>query len=121
MSKLVSTCPACENKLQVTNLSCTNCNLQLEGQFPIPKLFGLDPSELQFIVDFVRTSGSLKKMAKIEGISYPTLRTKLNELIEKLDNPSEEIGLNQHEILDAIAAGNMTAAEGAQKLKELVK
>ncbi|MCK9460097.1 MAG: DUF2089 domain-containing protein [Proteobacteria bacterium] len=119
MSKLVTQCPACKETLVVTRLTCPACDLHLDGQFELPPLLGLDPADLDFIVRFVRASGSLKEMAKLEEQSYPTIRARLNDLIARIDAAHRGAELGQHEILDAIANGTMTAAEGAAKLKEL--
>jgi len=121
MTKLVTRCPACEGDLTSTRLSCTNCDVQLDGQFEIPPLLRLGREDLAFIVNFVKTSGSLKEMAKIEGQSYPTIRGRLNDLITRLRQLDSGKILAQHEILDAVAAGTMTAAQGAALLKEASK
>jgi hypothetical protein len=119
MSKLVTQCPACQGSLRVTRLSCSSCDLQLEGQFEIPGILSLDPGDLEFVLRFVRASGSLKEMARIEGKSYPTIRARLNEIIADLGDAPIPVEMKQNQILDAIASGEMTAAQGAQKLKEL--
>jgi len=119
MPNLVTQCPACRETLLATRLTCPSCDLHLDGQFALPPLLGLDARDLDFIVRFVRASGSLKAMAKLEGQSYPTIRARLDELIARLDAAHRGTELRQHEILDAIANGTMTAAEGAAKLKEL--
>ena len=119
MPNLVTQCPACRATLVATRLTCPACDLHLDGQFEMPPLLGLDAGDLDFIVRFVRASGSLKEMAKLEGQSYPTIRARLNDLIARLDAAHHRVDLTQHEILDAIASGTMTAAEGAARLKEL--
>lgn len=119
MPQLVTQCPACRDQLVVTRLTCPGCGLHLDGQFELPLLLGLKPAELEFVVRFVRASGSLKEMAKLEGQSYPTIRSRLNELIAQLDALQAETGITENEILDAVAAGKMTAAQGAAKLREI--
>jgi hypothetical protein len=119
MPQLVTQCPACRDRLIVTRLTCPSCDLHLDGQFELPEILGLDSEDLDFLVEFVRTSGSLKEMAKREGRSYPTIRARLDALIARLDALRGETELAQSQILDAIANGTMTAAEGAAKLKEL--
>jgi hypothetical protein len=119
MAKLVTQCPACGDRLVVARLTCTSCDVHLDGRFELPPLLGLGAADLDFIVRFVRASGSLKEMAKLEGSSYPTIRARLNELIARLDAAHRDGAMAQHEILDAIANGTMSAAEGAAKLKEL--
>ena len=121
MSKMVAKCPACEDRLVISRLSCPSCRVQLDGQFEIPSLLRLSPDDLRFVINFIKVSGSLKEMAKIEGLSYPTIRTRLNDLIGKLDADIDALEMSQHEILDAVAEGTLSAAEGAGKLKELKK
>jgi hypothetical protein len=119
MSKIVTRCPACQERLLVTRLSCPSCDLVLEGHFEIPGLLGLDPKDLDFVLGFVRASGSLKETARIQGQSYPTIRARLDEVIAMLGEQESELELRQGEILDAVASGTLSAAEGAAKLKEM--
>ena len=77
-------CPSCGVGLRVVKLHCGNCETEVSGSFDLPLLARLDEREQAFIVDFVKSSGSLKEMAKNRGISYPTVRNLLDDLIEKL-------------------------------------
>ncbi|MCP4675733.1 MAG: DUF2089 domain-containing protein [Deltaproteobacteria bacterium] len=121
MSNFVTNCPSCREDLKATRLACVSCGVQLEGQFPIPDLLRLSPDELTFVVEFVKVSGSLKEMARREERSYPTIRNRLNEIIEKIKDLESSAVSSQDAILDAIAAGTLSATEGAAKLKELKK
>ena len=86
--KLPVDCPACNERLKVKKLHCTNCQTEVEGLFDFPALINLNQEEQHFILDFVRTSGSLKEMAKIMNRSYPSVRNYLDEVIKKLENPT---------------------------------
>lgn len=119
MSRLPTNCPACEASLAATQLACTVCDMQLEGRFEFPVLLRLSRDELDFVLAFVRASGSLKELGKIRGQSYPTVRNRLNEIIEKLSVDERDPDTERRRILDAIAAGEMTAKEGARRLKEI--
>ncbi|MCD7971122.1 MAG: DUF2089 domain-containing protein [Candidatus Azobacteroides sp.] len=77
-------CPACEAELKVGRLFCASCETEVCGTFSMPLLAKLTEKEQSFMVDFVKASGSLKDMAKSMGISYPTVRNLLDDLIEKL-------------------------------------
>lgn len=88
-SRLPVNCPSCGRGLAVKNLSCTTCETLISGQFELPVLLQLSSEELQFILQFVKNSGSLKEMSKEMELSYPTIRNYLNELIEKLKNLEE--------------------------------
>lgn len=77
-------CPACESPLRVGRMFCGECGTEVCGDFELPLLARLSDKEQQFIVEFVKSSGSLKDMAKGMGVSYPTVRNVLDDLIEKL-------------------------------------
>lgn len=78
-------CPGCDEQLKVGRLFCEQCRTEVNGVFELPVLARLEENEQSFIVDFVKSSGSLKDMAKNMGVSYPTVRNFLDDLIEKLN------------------------------------
>ena len=82
--KLPTKCPSCENELTVIALYCDNCKTKIEGHFTIPPLVRINQDDQFFILDFVKNSGSLKNMEKSLNLSYPTIRNKLNEIINKI-------------------------------------
>lgn len=82
--KLPVNCPSCETKLQVTQLSCENCGTTVNGNFQLPLLLQLPQEEQDFILEFFLSSGSLKQMAQQMNISYPTVRNKLDDMIEHI-------------------------------------
>lgn len=77
-------CPGCQSQLQVKSLLCDACGTEVSGRFDLPLLTTLSPADQQFIIDFVRSSGSLKDIAQKMGLSYPTVRNLLDELIGRL-------------------------------------
>ena len=79
-------CPACEAPLKVANMVCDQCGTDVSGVFDLPVLTRLTEEEQRFMLEFVKASGSLKDMAKQMGVSYPTVRNYLDDLIEKLNN-----------------------------------
>jgi len=84
--KLPISCPSCSEKLSVSELTCPNCTTKVSGSFPLPVLLSLSEEEQNFILEFFLSSGSLKEMAQKMGNSYPTVRNKLDDLIEKIKN-----------------------------------
>jgi hypothetical protein len=74
-------CPACGSSLKVTQLACGSCETIISGSFELPLLAKLSEDELRFVIDFVKCSGSLKIMAQQMGLSYPTVRNRLDEII----------------------------------------
>ncbi len=77
-------CPSCDKTLEVSTLKCPGCETTVNGNFPLPLLASLTNDEQSFIVEFVKSSGSLKEMARHLGLSYPSVRNRLDELIEKI-------------------------------------
>ncbi len=83
---LPTQCPSCRGRLKVKSLSCEECGTEVHGAFPLPALTMLTPEEQDFILTFVKNSGSLKDMAAHLRLSYPTVRNMLNDLIKKIES-----------------------------------
>jgi hypothetical protein len=84
MKRLPVSCPSCGGDLAVKRLYCDKCETEVEGLYSLPPLAGLAPDEQEFILEFIKASGSLKDMARFLSVSYPTVRNRLDEIIEKL-------------------------------------
>jgi len=82
--KLPTFCPSCDSQLQVSRLSCAECNSIVEGQFELPILARLDKDEQELVIALVKTGGSLKDVAKAYNLSYPTVRNKIDSLMETI-------------------------------------
>lgn len=82
--KLPVRCPSCDDQLTVTQLSCKSCQTTINGSYVLPQILKLSVSEQEFIVQFFINSGSLKQMALQLGISYPTVRNQLDDIIAKI-------------------------------------
>lgn len=79
-------CPSCQTQLKVKSLRCENCGTEVHGLYDLPILARLSVEEQDFILKFVKSSGSLKDMAKQLGLSYPTVRNLLDDIITKITN-----------------------------------
>ena len=93
MKQLPTICPACNARLKVKSLICQTCDTEIQGQYDLPPLASLCPGDQAFIVDFMKASGSLKEMAKVLALSYPTVRNRLDEIIERVklaENPDKK-------------------------------
>ncbi|HOZ45066.1 MAG TPA: DUF2089 family protein [Candidatus Hydrogenedentes bacterium] len=77
-------CPSCGQVLKVKRFACPACDTAVEGDFALPVLARLSPEEQEFLVRFAECSGSLKDMARRYGVSYPTVRNRLDALIDRL-------------------------------------
>ena len=86
MKKLPINCPSCEERLAVKRLRCEACGTDVEGLYTLPALACLSAEDQEFVLAFIKASGSLKEMAKLLGVSYPTVRNRLDEVIDRLDS-----------------------------------
>jgi len=96
MKRLPTHCPSCGGALAVKRLQCAECLTEVEGLYDLPGLASLPAEDQDFIVEFVKVSGSLKDMAKLLRVSYPTVRNRLDEIIEKLEREGAEKGEKGH-------------------------
>jgi len=91
-TKLPSDCPSCGQALSVSKLFCRQCLTEVSGNFNLPLLASLSGEDQEFIIQFTKAGGSLKEMAKIWKISYPTVRNRLDRLIETIQQIEEKEG-----------------------------
>lgn len=89
MNYLPTLCPSCRSRLSVKRLTCERCRTEVEGAYALPPLARLSCGDQAFVVSFVKASGSLKEMARLLGFSYPTVRNRLDGLIERLAEAEE--------------------------------
>jgi hypothetical protein len=97
--KLPTVCPSCGFDLTPKRLACSHCETLVEGTFELPVLVRLSHEDQEFVQNFVKSSGSLKDLARQYGVSYPTVRNRLDSLIgrvQTLESRSrEEKGVQQ--------------------------
>jgi hypothetical protein len=77
-------CPYCDTPMAVTRMACPRCRVQVEAQFPASRLGALPVEHQRFIELFVLAGGSLKEIAEQTGVSYPTVRSRLDKVIAAL-------------------------------------
>lgn len=77
-------CPSCKGLLKVQGLACSCCDTTVNGSFDLPILARLPQEDQEFIVRLVEASGSLKELARMYGISYPTVRNRVDALIDRI-------------------------------------
>ncbi len=97
---LPSTCPSCGQLLRVERLCCRDCATAVEGDFVLPLLARLSSEEMGLVLNLVKASGSLKDLARVYSVSYPTIRNRLDALIERLTCLELEAGREQGEVRD---------------------
>ena len=116
MAKMVTQCPACGSPMRVVRLECGHCGTAVDGQFEAGQL-GLLPAEQQdFVLTFLRSRGNIKEVERELGISYPTVRARLDEVLRALGLPTDSRP-DVSSILEQIERGELTVDEAVRKLK----
>lgn len=99
-------CPYCHGPMAVTRMGCSKCRVQIEGEFPLSRLGALPVEHQRFIELFVMAGGSLKEIAEQTGVSYPTVRSRLDKVMAALG-----------EELTKSAGGKVNSMTAEQKAK----
>ena len=81
---VISTCPVCSGELAVTRLHCRSCGTTLEGEFSVGRFGRLTKEQLALLESFLRSRGNLRDMERELGISYPTVRSRVEALVRAL-------------------------------------
>jgi hypothetical protein len=101
--------------MRISRVQCDSCNVSLEGEFELSPFAALTLEEQMFAIAFLRHHGSIKKMESLFGISYPTVKNRLNAIAARLDT-AFEAPLSNSDILDQLARGEITVAEALERL-----
>jgi hypothetical protein len=108
-------CSECGRQMEVSSMICSRCELRLEGSFEIPALARLSLEDQAFVIAFIRHHGSIKKMESLFGISYPTVKNRLNAIAGELDKTFNAPAPNEI-VLDQLARGEITVDEALERL-----
>jgi hypothetical protein len=125
MNPLIGTCPICGQPLAVTRLHCRSCDTTIEGHFGLASFDRLTPEQLSFAETFIRCEGKLNRMEGLIGLSYPTLRARLSDLIQAMgfeigQDEEPPAGISDEErrqILDDLASGKLSSEEAVRRLQ----
>lgn len=128
--KMPHRCPVCDHEMRITKLSCTHCPTKIEGEFSTCKFCRLPVEQLIFVEAFIKCRGNIKEVEKELGISYPTVRSRLDSVIEALGYRVEENIESQdiqgesqrrQEILEALERGEISVQEATRQIRKLGK
>ena len=132
---VIATCPVCSGELTIARLHCRSCGTALEGEFGVGRFGRLDRDQMSLLESFLRSRGNLKEMERELGISYPTVRGRVDALIRSLglsDGMSEadddfgagfadapDPATERRSILERLARKEISAEDAASALRDL--
>jgi hypothetical protein len=131
--EVISTCPVCESRLQVTRLHCGTCGTTIEGEFNVGRFARLDRTQMSLLESFLRSRGNLRELERELGLSYPTVRGRVETLLRTLGlgdgtaqpvdaNPASEATTQvdpavRRSVLERLAKHELTAEQAAAALR----
>lgn len=118
--RLVGHCPVCDNEFRVTKLTCRACGSSLEGDFELCKFCRLNPEQREFVEVFIASRGNIREVERVLGISYPTVRGRLDDVIRALGYRVQRSAesVDRKAILEALDRGEISAEEALKKLRD---
>jgi hypothetical protein len=137
---VIAVCPVCENELSITRLHCRSCGTSIEGDFSVGRFGRLSKEQMTILESFLRSRGNLKEMERELGISYPTVRGRVEMLVRALglaegdaadvsvepaavdaaiadDQPTQPQPVDRREILERLARHEISAEDAADALR----
>ena len=79
--EVISNCPVCDSQLTVTRLHCTTCGTTIEGEFSVGRFSRLNRDQYALLESFLRSRGNLRELERELGVSYPTVRNRVEALL----------------------------------------
>ena len=118
--------PVTGAELYISELTSEESGVTIRGRFAIPKFAQLDKDQAKFLETFLRCRGMLSSMEKELGISYPTVRSRLESLLDALDlipikestRTNDKDADKRRKILDLLEKGEITAEEAKTRIRE---
>ncbi|MCX7995951.1 MAG: DUF2089 domain-containing protein [candidate division WOR-3 bacterium] len=118
MVKKIKNCPLCGGEMVISELRCKNCDLRVKKDFLPCEFCQLSEEDYEFLKIFLKTEGKITDIEKILGVSYPTIKSKIEHLLNSLNlKPYEE----PIDPIDGIAEGKLSVDEAIAILKSRKK
>ena len=128
MRALILKCPSCNGELAASRLKCPSCAITIDGEFSFPGLLRLNRAQLDFVEVFIKNRGIIREVERELGVSYPTVRARLDEVIETLgftveqkaddrdERGEDSLTRTRRALLDELRSGKITPEEALRAL-----
>ena len=113
-------CPVCCERMHVRELGCKNCDITLRGEFELSPFNALSREELRFVEIFIRTQGNFREVQAELGVSYPTVKKQLENVIRSLGydvKPEPVPDPEDLDVLGRLKSHEISVEEAVERLK----
>jgi len=127
MRPIILKCPSCDGDLTVSRLQCPDCKITIEGEFAPPALLKLTGAQIDFVEVFIKNRGVIREVERELGVSYPTVRARLDDVITALGysaksgpetSNSDDSGSRRRSVLADLKDGKITPDQALAALNE---
>ncbi|HYK63327.1 MAG TPA: DUF2089 domain-containing protein [Patescibacteria group bacterium] len=124
MRPIILKCPSCDTNLTVSQLRCPECAITIEGEFSPPALLKLTGAQIDFVEVFVKNRGVIRDVERELGVSYPTVRARLDDVIAALGYQprtapeSNDATARRRSVLAELKDGKLTPEQALAALNE---
>jgi hypothetical protein len=128
MRPIILKCPSCDGNLTIARLDCPDCKISIEGEFTPPALLKLTGAQIDFVEVFIKNRGVIREIERELGVSYPTVRARLDEVIAALgysarsapdaSTSDDSSGSRRRSVLADLKGGKLTPEEALAALNE---
>ena len=122
--KVLEHCPTCGDGLEITQLHCSSCDTSISARYEPCRFCKLSPQSLHLVETFIKCRGNVKEMERELGLSYPTVRARLDGAIKEMgfavqENAGDRRKEERRQILQRLEDGEIKAAEAADLLAKI--
>jgi len=125
MRPIILKCPSCDGNLTIARLDCPDCKISIDGEFAPPALLKLTGAQIDFVEVFIKNRGVIREVERELGVSYPTVRARLDEVIAALGysakseaSTADNSGSRRRAVLADLKDGKLTPDEALAALNE---
>jgi hypothetical protein len=127
MRPIILKCPSCDGNLTIARLDCPECKISIEGEFTPPALLKLTGAQIDFVEVFIKNRGVIREVERELGVSYPTVRARLDDVIKALGYATKSVadtsaadntGSRRRSVLADLKGGKLTPEEALAALND---
>ena len=118
-NQMLSRCPVCQSRMAISELKCDECGVAISGRFEVPALCQLPRDLYDFLYVFVRNRGVIREVERELGLSYPTVRARLDAVLAALGENAPPAGpaVDREDVIARLERGDITAEEAERLLR----
>jgi hypothetical protein len=119
MNKRLKHCPICDSNMDIVEYHCPKCDISIKGRFGIGDLAALSVVQQEFVKVFVCSGGNIREVEKILGISYPTVKSRLNEISQVLCKKTpQRVKDESLEVLVKLERGELSVDDAVKEITQ---